>query len=522
MADKAMFVRQLVPKSYHFDGYDLVDCRNTRDRPFFGDCTVPMGEYMLTIRRLGVEKISLEFESVCKNGMIYFEPYELTINEFVSKLKSAVETGSDYIYFEIIPVYDKGMKVCNCQSKDCKRMVEYHPTKVMAAVSFDVKDIKRALSGYYGIVKPTTERSNIMKKKNNFMGVNFEFGPSKDSNIAATLLGVAVRDGYNGPWYTYDPAKKTIKNLANVKLGNLPIWLLPVAKANLKPGDLIKEKGKYFWIQSITEDGTFKAAGVPDGMVHELLPQESIIPGLSLYTKVVAMDVNSLTDANGNGTANNLLAAMLMMQWSKGDSDTEFSLDDINDDSFNGMGSMLPLILAQSSGGNIGNIFGGDNGQINLPMLMMLGGGDSEEGGFMQMYVLSQILNPGGTTGLEGLIPGIGGNQNAAVDQAVGEDKVICQKCNIEYPAGTNFCPKCGGKTRSIGAVCSKCGVKLMPGAAFCHKCGAKVGPETCPGCGSEVPDGAAFCPKCGHNLNEKKSEETVAEEQKKPEEKKE
>lgn len=509
MADKANLVRQLIPKSFHFDGYDLVDCRNARDKPFFCDSVIPMGKYTLTIRRVSLEKISLEFESVCRSGVIYFKPYYLTIDEFVSKLKNAVKTGSDYIYFEIIPVYETRNCCTRCFDKtiDCKRMMEDCPNIVVAAVSFDVVDIERALAGYYEIVNSNTVKGgNKMGRKNNFMGTNFEFGPSKDSNLAATLLGVAVRDGYNGPWYTYDSIKHTRKNLANVKMGNFPIYLLPVAK--MQPGDLIKRNGKYFWIKNVTDEGTFKAVGAADGQVHEILPDESLIPGFNLYTKVMALDMKSLTDPNGNNVANNVLAAMLMMNWSKNDGKSEFSLDDIGDDSFNGMGAMLPLVLAQSSGSNIGNIFGGEGGQINFPMLMMLGG-DSDEGGFMQMYVLSQLLNNGGSTGLEGIIPGLGGNQ--VVQKSEGA-VVVCEKCGEIYSEGTNFCPKCGGKTRKAVETCSKCGAELMPGAAFCHKCGAKVGPIICPSCAKEVPNGAAFCPSCGKNLNEQVAEETTME----------
>lgn len=272
-----------------------------------------------------------------------------------------------------------------------------------------------------------------MGKKNNFMGMNFEFGPSKDPNLAATILGVAVRDGNNGPWYTYDSAKHTRKNLSNVKLGNLPTYLLPVT--TMRPGELMKRHGKYFWIDKITDEGTFKAAEAISGQMCEILPEESLIPGFNLYTKVVALDSKSLTDPNGNSVANNILAAMLMMNWSKNDGKSEFSLDDISDDSFNGMGNMLPLVLAQSGGGNIGNIFGGEGGQINLPMLMMLGG-DSDEGGFMQMYVLSQLLNNGGSTGLEGIIPGFGRNQVTTTPSKSEGATVVCDKCGEIYYYG--------------------------------------------------------------------------------------
>lgn len=337
-----------------------------------------------------------------------------------------------------------------------------------------------------------------------FMGINFEFGRSHDPNLAVSWSGeIAVRNPIEGVYYTCDG--NTRKNIANFKM-NVPIFLIPVT--NMQPGDLIKKGSEYFWIKEITPNGTFKAISVLDGHIHEILNTESLIPGLNLYTKVVSiMDTNSLKDSSGNNMAGNFLSAMLMMQWSKNDGKAEFSLDDINDDSFNGMGGFLPFILAQSGGGNISSIFGGENGQLNLPMLMMLGGGaDSEESGFMQMYVLSQLLSGGnGNTGLEALIPGLNAQQKTPVWAKVENksDGVICNTCGNIYSKDVKFCPFCGEKTHPVGEYCKKCGTQLMPGALFCHKCGTKIGPTTCPNCKIVVPEDAAFCPKCGKPLKE-------------------
>ena len=49
-----------------------------------------------------------------------------------------------------------------------------------------------------------------------------------------------------------------------------------------------------------------------------------------------------------------------------------------------------------------------------------------------------------------------------------------CPHCNTTVPAGSKFCPSCGGSLAS--SFCSNCGSKLAPGAAFCSNCGTKVG----------------------------------------------
>lgn len=510
--DQEALIRKLVPKSVHFDGYNLVGCKG-RDSPFFGDNVITMEDYKLTVRQIEYNKVSLEFQSVCKEGKICFLPYSLTFEDFKSKLENAVKTGSDFISFEIIPHFEADMSFCTqcpTKCKDCLGMMKdkNHLKTVMAAVSFDIKAIRRA---FPNVNTNNTKNGGRIKMKNggltttkggksSFMGVNFEFGRSKDPNLAMSPLGgFAVRDPNGGAWYTYDG--KNHKNLANCKM-DLPIFLVPVT--SMQPGDLIKKNTEYFWIKEITPNGTFKAIGALDGQVHEILATESLIPGLNLYTKVVSiMDTNSLNDSSGNNMAGNFLSAMLMLQWSENDGKAEFSLDDINDDSFNGMGGFLPFILAQSRGGNISSIFSGENGQLNLPMLMTLGG---DESGFMQMYVLSQLLSGGnGNTGLEALIPGLNAQQKTPVLAKVENksDGVICNTCGNKYSKDVKFCPFCGEKTHPVGEYCTKCGTQLMPGALFCHKCGTKIGPTTCPNCKIVVPEDAAFCPKCGKPLKE-------------------
>ncbi len=77
--DKTSLVRQLIPKSYHFDGYNEINCPNSRDKPFFAENTIPMGKYFLSTRLIDPNTISIEFESVCDRGKIIFQPYTLSL-----------------------------------------------------------------------------------------------------------------------------------------------------------------------------------------------------------------------------------------------------------------------------------------------------------------------------------------------------------------------------------------------------------------------------------------------------------
>ena len=82
-----------------------------------------------------------------------------------------------------------------------------------------------------------------------------------------------------------------------------------------------------------------------------------------------------------------------------------------------------------------------------------------------------------------------------------------CPKDGTLAPAGTKFCPNCGGAMVQPAAdPCPQCGAETG-GAKFCPQCGAKIERAAaqatkCPSCGAEVK-GAKFCPECGAKIEE-------------------
>lgn len=90
----------------------------------------------------------------------------------------------------------------------------------------------------------------------------------------------------------------------------------------------------------------------------------------------------------------------------------------------------------------------------------------------------------------------------------------ICPVCQIQLPAGTGFCPRCGSQAVDIapppvqaGVRCRHCGAVIPPGARFCPVDGSPVeAPEVrsapaqvmCRSCHALVPVEAIFCPHCG------------------------
>ncbi len=512
-SDNRSLLRDLVPKGYHFDAYNELNSPNSRDRPFYEEGVVPIGKYYLSKKINKDGALILQFSSVCPHSYISFEPYILSFDEYIKLLRDALKNKSDFITFDI-PIIERNntdsyyCKNCSDKSKDCSTLRKIlsdnrgkDNTFEVAAVSFDPNDIKNALSVYFGI-KPTTHSSKGGKnmKTNNFkkmLGMNFELGVSRDSNIAATFMGVAIRNPKSGNFYVYDPATKTLKNYASMKFGDFRVFLLP--DSNLTVDQLYKMDGKYYYVQSVNGNMATLVDAMEGTIIQKIL-SECVIPGMNFYTRVVALDPRTMFDTNSKSDmSKNILAAICMMQWSKGES--EFSLDGIGDDSFNGLGMLLLM------GGN-------SDLTSNLPMLLAMGaaGNDSDEnGGMMQYWLLSQIMGNGNGTGMNlfGSIPGL----TASVQPAALEagNVVVCPECGKEYPAGTNFCSHCGVHTEVKGKHCTSCGATLMDGAAFCHNCGQKVVRDTCPNCNAKVPEGAKFCSACGFNLGTGKTLTTPA-----------
>jgi ribosomal protein L40E len=63
---------------------------------------------------------------------------------------------------------------------------------------------------------------------------------------------------------------------------------------------------------------------------------------------------------------------------------------------------------------------------------------------------------------------------------------VLCSKCGVDLPGGSQFCLKCGEPVTTTGGApdfvittatlgCSGCGAKLPEGAQFCSRCGKSV-----------------------------------------------
>ena len=525
-------IRELVPTRWMFDFYTdpetgqlEANSRSPNEKPFFSTNIISFrtGEITTKILRNDPYTLLIDFSSFClTTGRVMFETVIFPFSEFVKQLEKIIDRKSDFITFNVPITTDWKWRCedagrCVTWSKTCAKLNKltpsadnsYYKGTAMAAVQFNLNEVKHALAVYHGI----EENYGGFKMKNNMSKLfsGMEMGMNKDSRIKSTLMGIVVQNPSNGKWYAFDPATRTRKDMMNLKFGDFPIVLLPVR--DLSIGDLIKRDGKYYYVQSTDAPNTFTGINAMTGEIQTFLYEESLIPGLNFFTKVVAFDAKTMMDPNSKqNMGGNVLGAMLMMQMMNSDK-ADFSLDDINDDSFNGLGTFMPLLLA-SKDGNLG--LTNADGTPNIMAMMMLCSDDGSGGlnDFMKVTLLSNLLggNNAAPANIFGnMFQGFGGapapaEPTISVVVAKPEDEYECTLCGKTYDdPHVRFCTECGGKVgKKVKNACKKCGAELKDGAKFCHVCGTKIGPEICNKCGAELPKDAKFCPKCGFPAGEK------------------
>ncbi len=59
-----------------------------------------------------------------------------------------------------------------------------------------------------------------------------------------------------------------------------------------------------------------------------------------------------------------------------------------------------------------------------------------------------------------------------------------------------------GAPAAAATMVCPSCAAQIPAGSKFCPQCGGKIGGEMiCPNCKADVPEGSKFCPNCGAKI---------------------
>ena len=206
---------------------------------------------------------------------------------------------------------------------------------------------------------------------NNIFNMNMEFGPSKDENIASTLMGVAVKNGDS--WRIYDKKKKEITDVGDIQLGNLPIFILPTTKLN--EGDLIKDAGEYYFVMKVAKEST-QTLCAKTGEMKTVIPIKNVL-GFSCYSKVIALSdsINMGVDFDVEKLA--IMSAMCGQTGEDGGQMNQLLSLMLFKDKFSGDDDMMKMVLMSSMMG--GNMAGNNNPIMGYLMLDMLMGMKKDE-----------------------------------------------------------------------------------------------------------------------------------------------
>lgn len=209
------------------------------------------------------------------------------------------------------------------------------------------------------------EKALNNKKENDTMDtnniINFDFGPVNNEAIRLSPYGLAVRTNQNSDWLTYNPDKGDMMNVNvfNFKMDKF-IYKMPAPLGSIKPGDLILHQKIPMFVRSVDNvAGTVEAINYRDSTIASILPVKSPF-GFNFVTKIISLIDFSNVNADSDNPFGNMLPMMMLAN------------NDGNND------NLLPLMFMMNSQMSMDNplmmyllLKDGDNGNDMLPMLFM-------------------------------------------------------------------------------------------------------------------------------------------------------
>lgn len=271
--------------------------------------------------------------------------------DFYCDLKEIVEVRKfdqnvDYPWFHIIPIPNpvkfntidslqasvekagEAMKALSDSMKESWDREAYTTDSSSIWVTSNSWDDRSPLSNFINKIENKLDNK---KEKNNMF--NFEFGKANNTGAGFSMYGLTFStDDYSciaykdGGWVDV-PKEFIIKGMSDM------LYMMPVAKKEVKANDYIRHNGRWVRVVEVTET-TLKAEDIYNKTVIEILPTRSPF-GFDFYTKLVNMfdGFGGETKASAENPFGNMWMFMLM-----GDSNSNFK-------------DMLPFMM-MSNGGN--------------------------------------------------------------------------------------------------------------------------------------------------------------------------
>lgn len=156
-------------------------------------------------------------------------------------------------------------------------------------------------------------KKNENKKKdggksmfNNLMK-NFKFGKMDTNAIKYSFNGIAFQTEDND-YVVYNP-DMTFTNVSEMVM-DIPIYVMPVPKSDIKIGDIIIHNSEFVIVQSI-ESKEIRVARPRTKEIVGIIPEKSIF-GFDFYTKVIDFTKNFSNSATSSNPFGNLPMLMMM------------------------------------------------------------------------------------------------------------------------------------------------------------------------------------------------------------------
>lgn len=295
-------------------------------------------KYLFTIIKYTVSKDTIDVDSL--------EPVKL-LNDTTKpqKAKSLV--------CDAAPILTSSIEETNKVADDFGTTMD----KAVEELLNNESSFKKEYTCNFNSTDNTEEEKSMFDK----MMKNIEFGKVNTSDLAYTFNGICFRDA-DGNYTSLNP-DGTFTNVYDMVM-DIPIYVMPVGKDQIKVGDIIKHFDKWVLVAQIDKT-TITALDPWTREIRVIIPEKSIF-GFDYYTKVIDIFSGFGNSANQNSPFGNMLPFLMMSK----DSDID--------------PMMFMLMSGQNFGGNMNPMMmymmmsknsGADSKDNLLPLIMMMNSG---------------------------------------------------------------------------------------------------------------------------------------------------
>ena len=206
----------------------------------------------------------------------------------------------------------------------------------------------------------STDNTEEEKSMFDKMMKNIEFGKVNTSDLAYTFNGICFRDA-DGNYTSLNP-DGTFTNVYDMVM-DIPIYVMPVGKDQIKVGDIIKYFDKWVMIAQI-DNTTITTIDPWTREIRVIIPEKSVF-GFDYYTKVIDIFSGFNINADSSTPFGSMLPFMMMSD--KSDIDPMMIMMMMNGQNLNDMNPMM-MYMMMSKDSDIKK----DN---MLPFMMMINNG---------------------------------------------------------------------------------------------------------------------------------------------------